>query len=47
MGTFLVKSHDKIAGWFSDKRFSPPDYVTRNLIGQLGYIDFAITNFNP
>ena len=27
--------------------FSPPDYVTRNLIGQLGNIDFAITNFNP
>ena len=28
------------------KYFSPPDYVTRNLIGQLGNIDFAITNFN-
>ena len=38
---------------FQNKRFvikvifSPPNYVTRNLIGQLGNIDCAITNFNP
>ena len=29
------------------KYFSQPDYVTRNLFGQLGNKDYAITNLNP
>ena len=29
------------------KYFSPSDYVTRNLFGQLGNKDYAITNLNP